>query len=682
MRISYDWLKDYIDINTSPEKLAENLTMAGLSVESLEKKKDDAVLEIEITSNRPDWLSYIGVAREVAALTGKKLKIPSVPSQGHQVTKSQDKVKIKIEDAKLCGRYTARIIRNVKVGESPEWLKRRIEAMGLRSINNIVDITNFCLFETGEPLHAFDLDKLSGSPAIIVRKAAKGEKIIAIDGVERQLDDSMLIIADAEKPVAIAGVMGGIATEVNLSTKNILLEAAYFDPISIRRTSRKLALPTESSYRFERKVDIENIAYSSDRAALLISEIAGGRIEEFIDIGKSGPAKRTISLKLEKIKKILGVDIPAATIKKILSSLGLKLKLTSKNTVELGVPVFRYDLQNETDIIEEVARIYGYSNIPETIPPVVEKGGRYSMDALVTDKIRRALAGMGLNEIITYSLLSKKELNTFGVSDKDVIEIKNPLSAEQEIMQPTLIAGMLKSVRWNINRKIKDLMFFELGKIYYRKKENDFNEQGSLSIGICGQIVDGWKRQPRPSSFYDLKGVIETLLNELGVKNYLFKEERSAVFSPAASARIEADGELLGIIGQMDPGLLGNYDIKDPVFAAEIDVDKLIGKASLKKYFKESPRYPSVIRDISIISDKSIQNEKIMSTIKSAAGTILKDAQLVDRYTGEKIPAGKISLTYRLEYQGQNKTLEDKDIQDTHTRVIKALESNLGARLR
>ena len=683
MRVSYNWLRDYVDINISAQKLAQVLTMAGLTVDSIEKRLGDSVLDIEITSNRPDWLSYIGIAREVAAITGKKLKMPSAAGiRGEGARQgARGKVTVKVEDKKLCPRYTARIIRNVKVGASPGWLKKKIEAAGLRPVNNIVDITNFCLFETGEPMHAFDLDNLSGS-AVIIRKAAKGEKIIAIDGAERLLDESMLVIADSALPAAIAGVMGGLKTEVGNQTKDILLEAAYFDPISIRRTSRLLALSTESSYRFERKVDIDNIQYASDRAARLILEIAGGEMGEFIDTGKIRHDKRAISLRYERLNKVTGVDIPPSKTRSILTSLGARVKSLSRSALKLEAPFFRHDLQSEIDLIEEVARVYGYGNIPETIPQIVEKGARLPFDMAVDNKIREILTSLGLSEIITYSLLSKPLLLKAKISDADVIEIKNPLSAEQEVMRPSSIAGMLNSIRHNINRKTKSLRLFELGNVYFKEGADVFKEKRNLSMGVTGLEFTGWTDKSRGVTLFDLKGVVETLFLSLGVVEFSTREVKDDTFSPAACSSIEVKGEPLGIIGEIDPEVLDNFDIKDRVYLAEIDCEKLLGFVSLEKQFKEPPKYPSVVRDISIVVDKNISNGQVISSIKETAGRILKDAQLIDRYRGVQIPDGKTGLTYRLEYQDLKRTLLDLDVQEVHFRVVRALENNLGACLR
>lgn len=698
MRVSYNWLKEYVNIKLSPEKIAHVLTMSGLAVESVEKAAGDTILEIEVTSNRPDWLSYIGVAREVAAVVGGKPKHPLFVDccalRGKKrTTNNAQRTTIKVSDKHLCPRYTARIIRNVKVAESPAWLKTKIEAMGLRPVNNIVDITNFCLFESGEPMHAFDLDKLYGGE-IIVRKAVTGEKITAIDGTIRALDGAMLVIADKTRPVAIAGVMGGLDTEVGAFTKNILLEAAFFDPISIRRTARRLAISTESSYRFERRVDTENIKRASDRAAGLIKELAGGEIGEFIDIGTKKEEKRPpVALRYSRCNKIIGVDIAPAKVKKILSSLGLKARVSSGDIIKLEIPAFRNDLKNEIDIIEEVARIYGYDNVPATIPHIVESSGIMPAEMVVDKKIRRCLAGFGMDEIITYSLLGKKALASAECPGDNIVEIANPLTAEQEIMRPTLLVGMLNAVAWNINRKTKDLALFELGNIYTRDG-NGFAEKKHLSAAMGGEMSN-WLGGSRPLEFYDLKGIMEGLLSELGVTGISFKEARlpevgaTAVgqarhegFSPLACASIVISGVEAGTIGQISKKTAANFDIKEKIYYCELCISSILKDAALEKRFAAVPRYPSVYRDISIVVSKAVTNAQLDSLIRDSGSPVLKNVVLIDRYRGKQIPDGKTSLTYRLEYRDLKKTLTEKEISDVHSKILRSLEEKFSAQLR
>ena len=678
MRISYSWLKDYIDPNLTPAKLAEVLTMAGLTAESVRALGNDYVLEIEITANRPDWLSYIGVARELAAITGSRLKLPS-PAKINVIQKKSG-VKVSVEEKSLCQRYTARVIRNVSVEASPDRLKKKLEAMELRPVNNIVDITNFCLFETGEPMHAFDLDKIEGHE-VIIRKARKLEKIVTIDGVVRELSDAMLVIADRSRPIAIAGVMGGLNTEVIDSTKNILLEAAAFDPISVRRTARALGIPTESSYRFERKVDLNNIAYASDRAAGLICELSGGEVCDLIDIGKKAVQGKTITLRLPKLNAVLGLEIPAEKVKKIVNSLELKIKKSAKDSITIETPQFRYDLNAEIDIIEEIARIYGYNRIPSTVPAIIEQDEKIPPDLMIGNKIREILAGMGADEIITYSLMGWNVLKMAGLADSKAAEIKNPLSSEQEVMRPSLMPGMLTSILWNINRKTKDLKLFELGKIYNKESETKFSEKQYLAIGIAGEISD-WTQGTRPCGFFDLKGFVETVLSELGIAQAVFKQVRNEAYSHSCAASIEVGGEAIGYAGEVAKGILNNFDIKEAIYFCEISLDALLKYVSLEKKFRELPRYPSVCRDMSLVVPKETLNLELVALVKEVAGAILHEIKLIDRYAGKQIPDGKISLTYRLEYRDPSKTLEEKDVSPVHSNILRALEEKFGAKLR
>ncbi|MFA6320245.1 MAG: phenylalanine--tRNA ligase subunit beta [Candidatus Omnitrophota bacterium] len=679
MRISYNWLKDYINLNAAPEKLAELLTMSGLTTESiLHKEGSDYILEIEVTANRPDWLSHIGVARELSAITGNKLKLPILP----KIKTSKDKagIKVNVEEKTLCPRYTLQVIKDVKVADSADGIRKKLDAMNLRPVNNVVDITNFCLFETGQPMHAFDMDKIEGGE-IIIRKARKGEKIVTIDGVERTLTESMLVIADKVKAIAIAGVMGGINTEVTNATKNILLEAASFDQISVRRTARSLGISTDSSYRFERKIDINNIVYSSSRAASLIKETARGEICNFIDIGKNIPAKKTITLRFSKLEATLGIEVPALTAKRIISSLGMKIKKTSKSGIVVEPPPFRYDLNTEIDVVEEVARIYGYNKIPSTIPEIVEQENKIPVEMTVETIVRTILTGLGADEIITYSLLGKNMLTVSDTALNTIVEIKNPLSSEQEVMRPNLVSGMLSSILWNINRKAKDLKLFEIGKIYIRESDIKFAEKKHLSIGITGEVTS-WIEGARACSFFDLKGMVEAALSALGIDKVIFKTTSGDIYSRSCSASIEISGEVIGMIGEVYREMLNKFDVKDNVYFCELSLETIIKHANLKKRFVELPKYPSAHRDMSLVVPKDVLNADLIDLVKSTAGTILKEIKLIDRYAGKQIPDGKVSLTYRLEYADLSKTLEEKDVTSVHSNILRVLEEKLDAKLR
>lgn len=682
MKISYEWLQEYVDMKLPPAELKKLFTMSGLSVESMEKAGHDHLFEIEVTSNRPDWLSVIGVAREVAALTGKKLRLPAVSLKAKAPAKAADAgVTVRIEDASACQAYTARIIRGVSIADAPAWLAGRISAVGLRPINNVVDVTNFCLFETGEPMHAFDLDKLRGG-VIAVRRARKGEKLVTLDGVERTLDESMIVIADAERPVALAGVMGGLDTEVTAGTKNILLEAASFDPISIRRTARRLALATESSYRFERKVALENIPYASDRAASLILQSAGGAPGAFISAGGKAKPRKAVVFRPSRLAALLGVAIPDAAVKRILAALGMTVRVSKKDAWSVAVPDFRNDLRVEVDIIEEVARIYGYDRIPETIPAVIDQPVRLEHARVAATAARAALVSLGAYEIMTYSLMSRAALApAAGCDAAAIIAIRNPLSGEQEVMRSSLMPGMLGAVLWNANRKARDLKLFELGPVY-RAEKNAYDEEMRLSIAVTGAVSAGWVGGERASAFTDLKGMVEVVLDELGVADVAFSRADDPRFSHAACAMVSAGGKMVGVLGEVAQSVAKAYDVKDPVYYAELSFTGLLPAITLTKRFAAIPRHPSVSRDISLVVAKDALHAELADCIRSAAGAILRRVELIDRYTGSQVPAGKVSLTYRIDYQDPARTLEEKDIQDVHGRVLTALEARFGAKLR
>ena len=518
MKFTYNWLKDFVEIRITAKALAEKLTMAGLEVTSLEEREGDSVFEIEVTSNRPDWLSVVGIAREVAAITNSKFKLLSASATkrggsaygGKRYPLNAKNLQLKIEDKKDCPLYTAKIIREVKVGPSPDWLRKRLELIGCRSVNNIVDITNYILFTYGEPLHAFDLDKLNPD-AIMVRRAKENEKLKSIDGEERILNKDTLVIADKQKPIAIAGVIGGKDSEVTQNTKNILLEAAIFDPIVIRRTRQKLGIQTDSSYRFERGIAIEAVESASLEAARLIKQLAGGDCVLAKSSGSLKPKTREVKLNPAAASKILGQNIPSAAIKKILTNLGFKVK----NNFIIFVPSYRQDVKLEIDLIEEIARIYGYDRIPATLPkarPELTLSGTRPLVSV----IKNTLVGLGLNEVITYSLIDRRLL--------DGIEILNPLSQEQGVLRPQLLASLSLCIDYNLNQKQEYVAIFEIAKTFL-DEGNKVKEELSLGIGLCGVktllLEQGLIKDE--AGFLHLKGILEKLFEKLGIAAYAFK---------------------------------------------------------------------------------------------------------------------------------------------------------------
>lgn len=679
MKISYNWLREYVDVKNSAKQAAAWLTMAGLEVTSIEEKGKDSVLEIEITTNRPDWLSVIGVARELSAVTGKHIKMPKVPAILTALERDKQ-ITVELEDKVLCPRYTARIVNGAKVSSSPQWLKDRLDSIGIRPINNVVDITNFCLFELGQPMHAFDYDKLIGKK-IVVRKAKKGEEIVTIDGVKRTLDNEMLVIADEKRPVAVAGVMGGRDTEVTEATKTILLESAYFDPISIRKTQRKLVLSTDSSYRFERGVDLGMVLFASNRAAKLIAENCGGKIGILKDAGTKAVKTNSIRLSVDKVNRTLNLSLSPVAVKKILVSLGLSVAGV-QSELKVDAPSFRSDLKRQEDLIEEIARVYGYDKIPTTIPRMVGHSDRKAHQRKIEELARDCLIGQGLDEIVTYSLMDKKDLANARFQDADkIVAIANPLSSQQEVMRPILAPGLLNTARFNINRKLEDIKIFELSKVYLKAGEKEYREEARLGILVSGRAGNTW-RQKTEADFFYLKGALEALFESLGVKNYKYIPQAHDILSGSRSAKITAGDSGIGFIGEVRREVLNNFDIKKSVFLCEIKFEELLKSVSVDRKMAPLAKFLPTKRDISVVVDKSVCISDLLGAIRAAGGEILRAAEVSDEYFGNQIPSGKRGLTFSMEYLSEAKQLTDEEIEHAHNSIKAALVEKCAAAIR
>jgi len=681
MKVSYNWLKDYINIRLKPNDLADRLTMAGLEVKSINARGGDSIFEIEVTSNRPDCLSIYGIAREIQGIFGLNLKPIKT---GLLKNVRLEKPPIKIEDKKGCLRYVGRVIAGIKVQASPKWLVDKIESAGLRPVNNIVDITNFCLLELGQPLHAFDYDRLTGGE-IIVRKARQGEEIVTIDGIKRRLDADVLVIADAEKTVAIAGVMGGKDTEVTSSTKRVLLESAYFDPPRIRRASKGLGISTESSYRFERGVDLEGLLSASNRAASFICNLAKAKaVSQPADVGIKKTKKAKINLRILRANKILGMDIAISKYTAILKRLDLKVKQKGKDLLEIAVPSFRGDLKEEIDLIEEVARLYGYDKIPETLTKITiwGKGRQRSDDKIIEDLIRQGLVELGLNEVITYGLGSAdsytKKLN---FNDEQLLKVKNPLSSEAEILRPSLLPGILDVVVYNMNRKITDLRIFELGNSYFCKEKGTPYERSVLAIALCGMRAKDWQKKEELDVF-DLKGIVEALFKKLGISKYEFVIKPVPLLTSSASSVIRIGSKDIGILGRLDRVISNGYDIKDSVFISELDLKSVMPHIKLECTFRKLPKFPSITRDISLIVDEKVSNSEIATLIKETCGDLVVSIKPFDLYRGEQVPKGSKSILYSIEYRAPDKTLTDEEVNDFDRNLRTVLTERLHAKIR
>lgn len=664
-----------MEIKITPVALAEKLTMAGLEVTSLEERDGDFVFEIEVTANRPDCLSVVGIAREVAAITGKKLKVVT-GSAGRRV--SGKSLRIEIEDKKDCPLYTAKIIKDVKVGLSPDWLKKRLELVGVRSVNNIVDITNYILFTYGEPLHAFDLGKLSGD-RIIIRRGKPQEKITTIDNVQKILNPGILVIADKDRPVAIAGIMGGKDTEVTAGTKDILLEAALFNPTVIRRARQNLGLQSESSYRFERGVDLETVENASWQATELIQELTAGRCVFSQRSGLPKTKKRSINLDAAAAQKTLGVNIAADKIKKILNSLAFKTKAKTKNNFSVEIPAHRPDVNLEIDLIEEIARIHGYALIPQTLPavkPQVSAGKEREVSL-----IKEALAGLGLNEVITYSLIDREWLKDLEwESAPEIMEILNPLSKEQEVLRPTLMPSLLRCVALNLNQKQGYINIFEIAKVFSQEKGGRAKEELVLGIALCGtkSLLLGQGLVREEAGFLHLKGILETLFARLGIKDYSFNSG-----GRPSEVAVFIGKEKIGGLRQAQRLVLERAQIKNKdVFMLEISLERISSGVDLQTRFAPLPVYPAIARDISLILTEEVRVEDILETIKAEAGPLLREVKIIDYYKGKQIPAGFKSLTVSCLYRGDERTLTEAEINPAQASVLNVLMEKFSAKIR
>ncbi len=654
--------------------------------EYLGRSGSDVVYDLEVTPNRPDLNSVIGIAREIAAVTGNPLRIPTFNIQ-HSTFNVQDCVAVRLEDAELCPRYTARVIKGVKVGPSPDWLKSTLEKVGIRSISNVVDVTNYVMLESGQPLHAFDYHLIAkdaeGKPTIVVRRAAAGEKFKTLDNQERTLTNEMLLIADERKGIALAGVMGGANTEIKDSTVDVLIESAYFAPVNIRRTSKLLGLRSESSYRFERGADAGICDWGSRRAAQLILETAGGQLAEgVVDVHPKPAERKQLSLHFAKSKDLLGIGISHAEQVSYLTHLGLEVVSQQPGDCTFRIPSWRVDLKREVDLIEEVGRLFGIDKIPSTPP----RGalGTNAFDT-VYDQIgeaRRILAGLGLNEAQGQTLISSAEP---GMRNMESVMLANPLSSDMDVLRPSLLPGLIHSLRHNVSRKNHNVALFEIGRVF-TNVNGQTKEQRNIAIALTGQrALPFWSGGERDAKFdaYDLKGLVEEFIEQFGLRGVLFgkREESTALYLDSAAATL--GGKLpLGEIGQLQPTLAKKYDLRDAVFLAEFNLDLLLAKRNPAKSFKALPQFPSSRRDVAMLVPEATTHETVLQTVKQAKAANLESVDLFDVFRGKSVPDGLKSLAYAFTYRAADKTLTDADVNAAHEKVLGALKMQLKAELR
>ncbi|HKQ73932.1 MAG TPA: phenylalanine--tRNA ligase subunit beta [Blastocatellia bacterium] len=696
MKISYNWIKELVDVDLSPRDLAAKLTMAGLAVDAVEERGPDHsmdnILEFDLTSNRPDCLSHLGVAREAAALSSRPLRTPLIRLSEAKV-KTSDVTSVEIFDPDLCPRYTARVIKGVKIGPSPDWLVARLEAMGQRSVNNVADITNYVMLEMGQPLHAFDIHQLRGE-RIVVRRASNGEKITTLDGEERILTSEMLVIADAERPVALAGVKGGEDSGISETTTDVLLEAAYFAPAQVRATSKALGLSTEASYRFERGTDPEIVATASDRASALIAEIAGGEVlGGLVDVYPRKSARDWIEFRRARYTTLTGLQIELGEAERILRSLGFAVEADVENDrLRALAPSWRIDVSIEEDLIEEVARLAGYDSLKNTLPGSAGAGAYLPAEG-GRRATRQVLASLGYNEAVSFSFVNGETDELLSeVGEGSRLALLNPIDETQAHMRVTLLGGLLNALERNFNYGARNVRLFEIGKCFMVMDEEDERPLEMERLGIVAtgaRNEDDWQASASNGAdggrvdFYDLKGAVESVAEAIGLPALKFTPDDTCGFlHPGRRAEVRLDREVIGIMGQLHPRLAARYKFKQPVFVADLNLRNMLLADQAEVRYHPLPKFPMVVRDLALLIDTAVPFADVELAIKELEVPELVGVKLFDLYAGKELPPGKHSIALSLRYRAADRTLTDEEVNAIHERVIKALKQEFGVEVR
>ena len=651
---------------------------------------DDYILELDLTPDRGDCLSILNVARQVAAIFDIQIREPEMILQ-NPVDQETRGITISIESPEDCPRYVGKIVEKIKVGPSPFWMQNRLRSAGIRPISNVVDVTNFVLLEMGQPLHAFDYERLAGEK-IIVRRARQGETIVTLDDQERSLDSDMLLICDGEKPVAIAGVMGGANSEVTTETRNVLIESAYFSPVSIRKTATRLGLRSEASARFEKGINYEQCALAALRAAQLLEQIAGGKpYSGEVDVYPAPIPRARVRLHYPKANSVLGTSLTNQEIDTLLSRLQL-LKVEEEGEAAVyEIPAFRPDLRIEEDLIEEVASLFGLENIPVTLPYGATNPGARNTEQKMRLKIQETLAGLGMNEIITYSFINRSHLEKIQIPPQDlrrnVVEVLNPLSEEQGIMRTSLLPGMLETVLRNHNRRNEDMLLFEMGKVYLRDGFPDRAELPLEEQKLClfgrGIIARDWQNKGKEVDYYYLKGILAGLFSALKVEGISFQPANDAgEYHPGRCAKILLDGSFLGYVGELHPQVADHYDLGGRNYIAELDLRTLLAVCREKTDYRYLPKFPGMSRDLALLAGEEIPASRLIEIIEQAGGELLRQVEVFDLYQGSQIPQGKKSIAFTLRFQAEDRTLTDEEVSVCIKEIKEALERETGARLR
>ena len=690
MLIPVEWIKEFVDTPQDPAELADRLTLTGNEIEEIRESADGPVYYLKLTPNRADMLAIEGIGREVAALYERPLQPVNVNLQA--TGPAEPGVRVDVEAPELCPRYIARVIRGVKIGPSPEWMRKRLEAAGIRSISNVVDVTNYVMLELGQPLHAFDLRRLA-EHRIVVRRAGDGERIVAIDGSDVALQPDMLVIADGARPVAIAGVMGGQESEIADDTTDLLLEAAYFNPTSVRRTSKRTGVSSPSSYRFERGVDPNGVRRASDRAAQLIVELAGGVASETVlDVYPSPIAPKRIPFRPERCRNLLGVELSDAEAVGYLQRLGFVAEQETADRWQVTAPTYRPDLGIEEDLIEEVGRMYGYDRLPETLPAGVSGAGKRSPLEELIRATRELLSGQGLYEVVTNTLLARSSLQALQLEaspvwpggNRPAVSLRNPLSEEFDTLRPSLLPGLIAAAQHNLRHGTRDVYLYEAG---YGTSDASGKPAHRLLLGglmVGSRWSEAWNPDRQGAAdFFSAKGTVEALVRGLGVPALQAEQVEHPAFHPGRSAWLTVNGERIGIVGELHPAIAVAQDLPRGVYLFELDGERLLAlsQADLRRY--EAPsRFPRALRDLAVTVDQTVPSGGIEQVIRETVGEWARSVRLFDVYSGKPLPEGKVSLAYALELGADDRTLTDEEVEGRLTAARERLQSEYGAEFR
>ena len=669
MKIVHEWLAEIVDVPADAETVAREISLRGFEVASVEH----GVIDFEITANRPDCLNHLGIAREASAIWGAPLKLPRV-----QHGDKGPAIPVRIEAPDLCPRYAAQVF-EVRVGPSPDWLTRRLEAAGVRPINNVVDVTNYVMLEIGQPMHAFDLDRLSGA-ALVIRRARPGERLRTLDGVDRALDDDTLVIADDERAVAIGGVMGGQDSEISAATTRMVLESACFTAASVRRTSKRLGLRTEASTRFERGADITGAVNGLARASALLQQIGAATPGLMVDAYPTPRPHAEIVLRASRIPRVLGMDVPADAVERILEALGFAARRRDDGAWVVDVPTFRVDVTREIDLVEEVGRHHGFDRLPATFP-VLERAPAPADAVIDRDRrVRAILTAAGLSESMTFAFIEQAAAAPFCPDGVEPAALANPLSEKFAVLRPSLLPGLIDSAAHNRRRGRRDVRLFELGRRFTAS-----GEARAVGLVWTGGTETHWSSPPRPSDFFDIKGAVDLLLGGLGLTAIEYVPAAAASFTPGRAATARAGAVEVAVLGQLDGRLAERRGLPagEEVFVAEIDLDAVASLAAGDNLRTETlPRFPSIVRDLSILVDEALPAAVVRGTIRSTAPEILAAIVEFDRYQGKGVPDGRVSLSLRLTFRSPDRTLTDVEAEAAMAAIVGALEREHGAQRR